>query len=310
MLTPNEPPSTGPASALMIAAAVLFGTAGTAQALGPDGMAPLGVGAVRQFSGGMILALIGVVSWLRREGFRMPRLSLKLGWVLLGGAAIMSYQATFFIGTATNGVAVGTVIALGSSPLFAGLFEWLGGNRPSRRWLLATVVAVAGLVLLSGVLGSAVALDPLGLAASLVAGASYAGFAVATATLLRRGVRPLLATTAVLGTSGLIAAALLPLTDLGWLARPSGLVMAFWLGPVTVVIAYLMVGTALRTLPAATAVTLGLAEPITAATLGVAILHEHLITGQWIGLAAVLAGVVIAGTARRAGVRPRPGPPW
>ena len=41
----------------MVAAAVLFGTTGTAQALGPSGMNPLSVGAVRQFSGGLILAL-------------------------------------------------------------------------------------------------------------------------------------------------------------------------------------------------------------------------------------------------------------
>ena len=55
------------------------------------------------------------------------------------------------------------------------------------------------------------------------------------------------------------------------------------------------VGTALRTLSAATAVTLGLAEPITAATLGVVVLHESLAAAQWVGLAAVLAGVLIAG---------------
>ncbi|MFT4295088.1 MAG: EamA family transporter [Micropruina sp.] len=283
----------------MVGAGVLFGTTGTAQALGPEGMDPLSVGAARQFSGGLLLALIGLVGWLRREGVRLPRPSAKLGWVLLGGAAIMAFQATFFAGTRANGVAVGTVIALGCSPLFAGLFEWLGGTRPSRRWLLATAVAVAGLVLLSGVLGSVGALDPLGLLASVVAGASYAGYAVAAAVLLRRGVHALISTTALLGTSGLIAATILPFTDLGWLAEPRGLVMAAWLGPVTVVAAYLLMGTALRTLSAATAVTLGLAEPITAAALGVLVLGETLTAPQWAGLAAVLAGVLIAGTRGR-----------
>ena len=73
--------------------------------------------------------------------------------------------------------------------------------------------------------------------------------------------------------------------------------MAAWLSPVTVVASYLLMGTALRTLSAATAVTLGLAEPITAATLGVVVLHESLAPAQWIGLASVLAGVLIAGLA-------------
>lgn len=295
------PPSSSEKRAplLMVAAAVLFGTTGTAQALGPEGVNPLSVGAVRQFTGGLILAAVGVVVWLRHRGLRTPRFTAKLGWVLLGGAAIMAFQATFFAGTLANGVAVGTVIALGSSPLFAGLFEWLGGSRPTGRWLLATGVAIAGLVLLSGVVGAARALDPVGVALSLVAGASYAGYAVCAATLLRRGVHAVISTTAILGASALIAAAILPLTDLAWLAEPRGVVMAAWLGPVTVVAAYLLMGTALKTLSAATAVTLGLAEPITAASLGVVVLGESLSVGQWVGLATVLAGVAIAGRGRQ-----------
>lgn len=121
---------------------------------------------------------------------------------------------------------------------------------------------------------------------------------MAAATLLRQGTHALIATTAILGTSGVIAA-ILPFVDTSWLAEPSGLAMAFWLGPVTVVAAYLLMGTALRTLTASTAVTLGLAEPITAATLGVVVLSEALTTMQWTGLAAVLAGVLIAGTRGR-----------
>jgi len=295
----DEPPSEAKAALLMVAAAVLFGTTGTAQALGPHGMNPLSVGAVRQFSGGLILAAAGVVGWIRTEGLRLPRVSPKLGWALLGGASIMAFQATFFAGTRANGVAVGTVIALGSSPLFAGLFEWLGGTRPSRRWLLATAIAVAGLVLLSGVLGSASTLEPLGLLASLVAGAAYAGYAVCAATLLRRGVDSFVTTTAILGISGLIAAIILPFTDVSWLADASGLAMATWLGPVTVVAAYLLIGTALRTLSAATAITLGLAEPITAAALGVLVLGETLSPAQWAGVAAVLVGLLVAGTGGR-----------
>ncbi|WP_415104703.1 EamA family transporter [Micropruina sp.] len=55
---------------------------------------------------------------------------------------------------------------------------------------------------------------------------------------------------------------------------------------------------------ASTAVTLGLAEPITAATLGVVVLGETLTRMQWAGLAAVLVGVLIAGTRSRMRTRP------
>jgi DME family drug/metabolite transporter len=283
---------------MMLAAAVLFGTTGTAQAFGPATANPLSVGAVRQVVGGSVLLVIVLVWWLRVHGRRLPRWSGKVGWLVLAGACVMAFQATFFFGTRSNGVAVGTVIALGSSPLFAGLFEWLRGRRPSRRWLAATAVAVVGILLLSGAIGQAVALQPVGVLASLVAGAGYAGYAVSAGKVVQQGVSAVPATAAIVGTSGLIGAAVLPFTDNSWLAEPSGLAVALWMGAVTVVVAYLLMGAALRHLPSSTAMTLGLAEPLTAATLGVAVLGETLTLLQLVGVLLVLGGIVIAGTGK------------
>jgi DME family drug/metabolite transporter len=281
---------------MMLGAAVLFGTTGTAQAFGPADANPLSVGAVRQVIGGTVLLGIVAVWWVRTHGWRRPRWSRKVGWVLLGGACVMAFQATFFFGTRGNGVAVGTVIALGSSPLFAGLFDGLRGRRPSRRWLAATSLAVVGILLLSGAIGSAVTLQPGGVLASLVAGAAYAGYAVAAAEVVHQGVAAVASTAAIIGTSGLIGAAVLPFTDNSWLAEPRGLAVALWLGGVTVVVSYLLMGAALQHLAASTAITLGLAEPLTAAVLGVAVLGETLAPLQMGGVLLVLGGVVIAGT--------------
>ena len=282
----------------MIAAAVLFGTTGTAQAFGPDDASPLSVGSVRQVIGGLVLLVIVAVWWRRNHGQRLPKWSGKVGWVLLGGVCVMAFQATFFFGTRGNGVAVGTVIALGSSPLFAGLFDGLRGSRPSRRWLAATSLAVVGILLLSGALGRAVALQPVGVLASVVAGAAYAGYAVAAAEVVQQGVSTLPATAAIVGTSGLIGAAVLPCTDNSWLGEPRGLTVALWLGGVTVVVSYLLMGAALQHLAASTAITLGLAEPLTAAILGVAVLGETLAPLQVVGVLLVLGAVMIAGTGK------------
>lgn len=283
---------------MMLAAAVLFGTTGTAQAFGPAEANPLSLGAIRQVVGGSVLLAVVLVWWLRVHGARLPRWSGKVGWVVLGGACVMAFQATFFFGTRGNGVAVGTVIALGSSPLFAGLFDWLRGRRPSRRWLAATALAVVGILLLSGAIGRTVALQPVAVLASLVAGAAYAGYAVAAAAVVQQGVSALPATAAIVGTSGVIGAAVLPFTDNSWLAEPRGLAVALWLGGVTVVVSYLLMGAALQHLSASTAITLGLAEPLTAAILGVAVLGEKLAPLQVAGVLLVLGGVVVAGTGR------------
>ena len=58
----------------------------------------------------------------------------------------------------------------------------------------------------------------------------------------------------------------------------------------TTVLAYLLYGRGLRTVPAPAAVTLGLAEPVVAALLGVVVLGEQL-TGS------ALAGLVLVGLA-------------
>lgn len=285
----------------VVAAAVLFGTTGTAQAFAPEGATPLSVGAARLLLGGGLLALVGVARHVRRAGWRVPPWSGTAWWVLLGAGCVMAYQATFFAGTRANGVAVATVVALGTSPLFAGLFEWLGfRRRPTPRWALATGLALVGLVLLAGLSG-APAPDPVGLSASLAAGASYAGYTVATKAVLARGWEATSTVCAMLGVGAVMAAIVLPNTATGWLATPSGIGVVVWLGVVTVVVTYLLLGQGLRRLSAATATTLTLAEPATASLLGLLVLGETLTGWQVAGIAAVLAGVAIAGvaTARR-----------
>ncbi|MGC3953832.1 MAG: EamA family transporter [Propionicimonas sp.] len=284
----------------VIAAGVAFGTTGTTQTFAPAGAEPLSVGAVRLLVGGLLLAVLGGARHVRRSGWRPPRFSTGFWWVLLGAAAVMAYQATFFAGTRANGVAVGTVVALGSSPLFAGLFEWLGfRQRPTRRWAVATGLAVLGMVLLTGLIG-AVSLQPAGLLASLGAGACYACYTVATKAVLRRGWGATSAVSAMLGLGAVLAGFVLLGTDNAWVATGRGLAVVAWLGVVTVVVAYLLLGQGLRGLSAATATTLTLAEPATASLLGVLLLGEDLTGWQYLGIATVAAGVVIAGTERTA----------
>ncbi len=58
---------------------------------------------------------------------------------------------------------------------------------PSARWMLATTVALAGVVLVSGVTGGTVALAPGGLLGSVGAGMSYALYTVCGKALIERG---------------------------------------------------------------------------------------------------------------------------
>ncbi|GMA30918.1 DMT family transporter [Litorihabitans aurantiacus] len=299
------------AAGLVLAAAVCFGTTGTAQTFAPDGAGPVSVGAARLVLGGLLLALVGGVVALRARAEPRPvaphpgrpgrpaatRRTAAL--VALAALAMVAYQPAFFVGTRANGVAVGTLVALGSGPLVAGALEWaVLRRRPSRRWAVATAVAVLGVALLA--LAPGAGAGPLGLLASLGAGVSYAVYAVATKVLLEAGWPVLRVVPLVFGAGALLALPILLAGDVAWLATGAGAGVALWLGVVTLACGYLLFAAGLRHLPAATAATLTLAEPVTAGLLGVLVLHEVLPPQAWLGVGAVvLAVVLLSAPARR-----------
>jgi DME family drug/metabolite transporter len=184
------------------------------------------------------------------------------------------------------------VVALGSAPIFAGLLGLrFHGERPDRRWLLATALAVAGCALLVAT-GGGLSVDPVGVLLALGAGVAYAVYAAEGKRLLRRF--PPDAVMAV--TFGLGAALLAPLLlvlDLQWLREPRGVLVALHLGLVATALAYALFARGLKEVPTATAVTLTLAEPLTAATLGLVVLGERLTPPALVGVAFLLAGLAI-----------------
>ncbi len=304
----------------VLAAAVLFGTTGTAQALGPQDTTPLSVGAIRVAVGGTVLAIVAFA--LARRSARHTTVSpfgrtprrlrlTTLGLMATTGVCLAVYQPLFFLGTQRNGVAVSTVIALGSAPIIAGLLEWALTRRvPSLTWMLATGAATVGVVLL-GVGGAATstgtgAIDPIGLLGAIGAGASFAVIANVQRRLLMDGWGSFVVVGAMGAGSAIIAMIALPFLDLTWLADPAGLTMALWLGIATICLAYALFTWGLSGLTAATAATLTLGEPLTATVLGVTVLGERLSAGAIVGIAVLGAGLAVLAWGSRIPKDPRP----
>jgi DME family drug/metabolite transporter len=277
---------------LVLAAAICWGTTGTAQAFAPPGAQPAIIGALRLAVGGALLLALASRRRVFKRNQRWP-----LGITLLAAASMAAYQLCFFAGVARTGVAVGTVVGIGSSPILAGLIGFLArGEKPSRTWGLATGLAVLGCALLVAA-GSSIKVDILGVILAVGAGASYAVFTVFSKTLLEE--RPPEAVMAVAFCLGAIL--LLPLlagADLTWLWQPAGLGVILHLGGVTVTLAYTLFAYGLQRIPVATAATLTLAEPLTAGLLGVFLLGEHLTAQALLGIALIFAGLVLI-SARR-----------
>jgi DME family drug/metabolite transporter len=277
----------------VLAAATLFGTTGTAQALGPSGTTPLGVGAARIVIGGA--GLLAVLP--RLGGRRADALALwRTRWGLLAGVTTALYQVCFFAGVSRAGVALGTLVTIGSGPVFTGLLSWLLlRERPRLSWVVATTVCVLGLALLIGSGASQPQVDPVGLALALASGLGYAVYTVAAKRLMTDGHRSDEVMAGAFSLGGLVLLPVLLTQPMSWIATPSGLAMALWLGLATTTAAYVLFGRGLRHLPAGPVTTLVLAEPVVATVLGVVVLGETLPPLGWVGAVLVLAGLVLQG---------------
>ena len=291
-----------PGIVLALSAAVLWGTTGTAQHFAPARISPYWIGALRLAIAATCFAAL-VAATERGRAASAPVAGL---WQrqLLAGASIAAYNLAFFAGVRLAGVAVGTTIAIGSGPLFAGALQALITRRPPAvLWWLGTGLAICGgaAIALGG--GGVATVDPTGLLLCLTAGFSYAVYTL-TAKSLSTHASPARASLWVFGTAAAIA---LPAA---WLIVPSGgadlvaaggrgwLVVA-WLGVVATGVSYLLFSSALRFISAATGVALALGEPLTAFTLAVLLLGEPLRASGLVGIALIMAGLALVVTGER-----------
>jgi drug/metabolite transporter, DME family len=268
----------------ILLAALCFATTGTAQALGPDGTDPVGVGAVRILVGGALLVAVARGALRGRRWAPVP--------VLAAVAGVAIYQLAFFAAVADTGVAVGTIVALGSAPTLAGVFEWtLDRRRPTRRWTVATALACVGVALLA-LAGGEASVSPTGVGLAVVAGGAYATYTLAAKRLLTAGHAPEAVMAVAFGLGALVLLPALALSTPGWLLHADGIGLALFLGVVPTALAYVLFARGLRRLSASETATLTLAEPLTAGALGALVLAEPLTPMSAAGAGFVLAGLL------------------
>ncbi len=284
--------------ASVIAAAMLWGTTGTLQTLLPPDRAPLAVGALRLLVGALGLVVLALSQPACRAAFR----SLPLAGIVFAGAAIGLYNLLFFWGVTEAGVGIGTAITIGSAPFWATAYEALVLRRlPTPLRAGGLVLSVLGVVLLAtaDARGGASA---LGVALTLGAGACYATYSLATSRIGHRAPSTAIAA-ATFTMAALFALPVLFVLPLGWLAAPGAALTIAALGLGATGLAYAFYTWGLTRVAASTAVTLALAEPVTAWLLATFVVGEPVSAQGIAGAILVLAGlavVTLSGT-RRAG---------
>jgi DME family drug/metabolite transporter len=212
------------------------------------------------------------------------------------GACTALYQVFFFAGVDRAGVALGTLVTIGSGPVFAGLLSAvLLAERPTRSWIAATGICLVGLGLLSlGGRGSA-NFESVGVLLALGAGLAYAAYTVAARRILSAGTPSLEVMASAFGLGGVLLLPLLIWQPMSWLPSARGVALALYLGLVTTTVAYIFFGRGLALLPAGPVTTLVLAEPLVATALGIGVLGESLPAIGVVGTVAVLGGLALQG---------------
>jgi DME family drug/metabolite transporter len=288
-------------SAPILIAAVLWGTTGTASSLAPAGAVPAAIGCAGLVLGGLLLFLTSQGAWSL-----LSRCERSHRWLLLLGAlAVAGYPITFYPAVQRTGVAVATVIALGSAPVFTGLLAWVAsGVRPTVQWAAATTAAVlgCGLLVLGPRLGQhAAPTDVMGVALAAGAGLSYAAYSLLGAKIINWGHSSDSVFGVMFGAAAVLVLPVVLFYDTEWLGTVRGTAVALHLAVFTVYLAYRLFGHGLRHTSAATATTLTLAEPAVAALLGVTMLSERLAVVSWYGLAVLASGLAVLTVPVKAG---------
>jgi DME family drug/metabolite transporter len=284
----------------VLVAAMLWGTTGTAAAKAP-GVGPLAIGAAAMGIGGLLQAAAA------SKGMFTHRGGLTTQWrtVMASAGAVAVFPLAFYSSMRLAGVAVGTVVSIGSAPPAAAVIERIVDHQPlSLGWALGTTVGVSGVLALAlahpgPATTTATAQPVLGIALGLLAGFTYALYSWGAARVMRAGLpsRPVMG--AVFGLAGILLLPVLALTGAPLITSGSNLAVAAYLAIVPMFLGYILFGRGLATVAASTATTVSLLEPAVAALIAVTVLGEHLPPIGWLGLGLLFASLFITATNTR-----------
>lgn len=266
--------------------AVLWGTTGTAQTFIPETVDPFIISTMRLTIGGftlffvlLLLNKVNLSQWPWKQ-------------VILVAISLAIFQYLFFTSVRLTGVAIGTVVSIGSAPLFTGIMEWIVSKTPpNRQWFIATFLAILGCSLLF-LNKESLVFNSVGILVALLAGLLFAIYTFMNKVILQKGD----AVQAVAIVFTISACLLLPFSfrfSTEGLITVPGILSIIYIGLITTAIGYVLFSTGLKKIPSSSATTLSLAEPFTATILSVIVVGEVLNVTAWIGVVLMLFGIIV-----------------
>ena len=268
---------------------LLFSITGTLQQLAPEGHTPVVITEVR-----MLLGSLTILAWCLFTHRRPSNWSV-VPWkpMVIAVASVLLYQLLFFYSVAEVGVAVGSVVAIATTPLWAAAVAFLlFRKKPSKFWAIATALAIVGVCLINFGGGFQSQTLDWKVLLPVAAGLCYGVEIIAVGKVVEK-INP---ETTMLLEMGLVAILLLPVTFFfpsEWIFTTRGILVSLGLGVVTAGIAYPCFTYGIKYTSPVAASTLALTEPLMAAALGIFFLHENLTIPMALGMLSLIASVIV-----------------
>lgn len=286
------------AFALIIAAGVLWGTSG----LFVSFLSPYGITSLQ------MTALRGIVSFLCMLVYVLIRdhRLLRVRWtelLLFAGIGVGIFGTANFYYASMQVTSVATaVVLMYTAPVYVMLFSVLFLKEKLTPLKLVSVVCMLiGCCLVSGIIGG-LKFDLMGILMGVLSGISYAAYNILTKIAMQRGNSPVSATLYGFLVMGLVALCACDVQGLAGAigAQPLTMVPLFVLfGVVTCFLPYICYTLSMKTLPAGTAASLAIVEPLAATLFGVFLLNEPLDAASGIGIVLILLAVFLLSRVER-----------
>ncbi len=254
------------------------------------GLRPLTAAILRGSVGGVLLLAALVVL---RADLRVPRQDWPT-FLAYGVIGVALFFVCYVNAIHLAGVAVAAVLMY-TSPVWVAVISWHWlGERLGRRGVAALGCALVGAALVARIYNwEALRLNGLGIAAGLGAGITYGLYSIFNKVLVRRNA-PWVVQTYGLLIGSIVLIVLAPPTDAARaIASPLGSALVLGMGLIPTLIASLAFTVGVQWIPISIAAIVAIWEPAVATALGHLFFGERLEPGQWLGMAGILAAVLL-----------------
>lgn len=273
---------------LVVAAGMCWGMTGTIQAFAPEKATSLTIGSARVFGAGLLLLI-----WIlfRRRDILKHKKWDRTG-LFVAAFGLTAYQFAFFSAVRLTGVAIGTMVAIGSAPVLAGSLGRLFFKEClSSRWFISTLLAVTGCSLLVAAGNSD--FSSVSIPGALLALGAALSYALEGAGLRLIGTRDPVETVSLISIlSALMALPWLMIGDISWIFSLRGIVCVFFLSVLTTILPFSLFAKGIGKITLGKAYTLSLSEPMTAWMLSTFLLGEKLSILGFAGVLLLFSGII------------------